>query len=68
MQRQEPLSPGGMVGTLAGGAEPQPACAFRWPTGGGGWDGTRCGGVPSYAGTHPDSSVPPTSVLGLRKD
>lgn len=24
--------------------QPQPACAFRWPTGGGGWDGTRVWG------------------------
>lgn len=26
------------------------------------------GGAPSYVGTHPDSSVRPTSTLGLRKD
>ena len=51
VQRQEPPSSGAMVGVLAGGAEPaqlgwepQPACAFREPTGGGRRDGTRCGG------------------------
>ena len=33
-----------------------------------GWTAPGVGGAPSYAGTHLDSSVRPTSTLGLRKD
>lgn len=68
MQRQEPLSPGGMVGTLAGGAEPQqPVPSGGQREGRRVGPGTRCGGVPSYAGTHPETQCATYLCSGAEK-
>ena len=58
-EERSPLSQGGSH------SQPVPSGSQQEEAG---WTAPGVGGAPSYAGTHLDSSVRPTSTLGLRKD